>query len=820
MKAQDWPGELIADNASIYDYARDREEPVDGQDYPGEPMRQGQVSIDDGGQTSYSGERGLVPANTGLSLQQDRKANADEDIVFGDEELPARGLRLRPEQEAALEQAARSGDFGQVMALGQQFGINLNPDSVRATIAYLKEHPDAPFASGGPVSYANADQTAQRYADIEKYGQYVDSDPQALRNERDVLPEDADAFARGAALGFDDEIDGIVGALIYGGADPNAPVFDRIGDQIQRSRKIRDYDEQNNYIARGSGGLVASMLLPTKVSGVARPAAATAMREALAAGASPAAARALATRAAQSAIRGQMTREGAMYGAAVGAADADGGLADRGLGGARGALGGAGAGYGLASLGTIGRTPRPRGIPEGQQVIRAAERQGIDVLPADVGGPMTRRATSAMAQTIAGGQPIIAAAERTVTQSKEALERIAASVGRALDPEAGGGQAIRGARNAMDSTRDEAARLYSAAEKATEGFRANPVKALETLDRHIAELAETPGGAGGLAVLRSIRDDLAKGKTTVGGIRRMRTALRDQFAEAGLRGSDIERRTGEVVDAASGDILDSLAAAGKDDAVMNFARADAAWRARAQLIDNVFEPIIGTRDAQKSGEQVIRALTADLQGNNARAVKFLQALPPEEQANVRATIIGAMGRSAPGAQNAEGTAFSLPKFLTDWNKIGETAKGAYFGPETRAALNDLARVAQGTKAAQSYANRSNTGGVVGNLGTLATGFAGFPTLVATLGTQYGVGRLLADPGVARWLVKLATKPNAGAVRDHLRRLGSLAKARSVSAAARGKGWALEGQIESLQHRLEEALKVDTTPKGAVNAESR
>ncbi len=290
----------------------------------------------------------------------------------------------------------------------------------------------------------------------------------------------------------------------------------------------------------------------------------------------------------------------------------------------------------------------------------------------------------------------------------------------------------------------------------------------------------------------------------------MRTALRDEFESSGLRGSDIERRVNEVTDAAAADILDSLGAAGKTQAAIDFAKGDAAWKARAQLIDQTFEPIIGTRAAPKSGEQVIKALTADLQGNNARAVKFIQSLPEEEANNVRASIIGAMGRAGPGAQNVEGDAFSLPKFLTDWNKIGETAKAAYFGPEAREALNNLAKVARGTKAAQAYANRSNTGGVVGNLATLTSGLGGLPTFLATVGSQYGIGRLLAEPKFARWLVKLNSKPNPGAVRDHIRRLPAIL-------AVRGGRPIVTDQIKSLQDALFDAMKADTTPKASPNA---
>jgi hypothetical protein len=90
------------------------------------------------------------------------------------------------------------------------------------------------------------------------------------------------------------------------------------------------------------------------------------------------------------------------------------------------------------------------------------------------------------------------------------------------------------------------------------------------------------------------------------------------------------------------------------------------------------------------------------------------------------------------------------------------------------ALDDLAKVAQGSKEAMSYANRSNTGGAVGNLLTGSTFLAGVPTLLGTVVTQYGAGRLLASPRVARWIAR-APKTQLSPT-SYIERLGRIAKA--------------------------------------------
>lgn len=564
-------------------------------------------------------------------------------------------------------------------------------------------------------------------------------------------------------------------------------------------RQKRDLAADYNRLAYTLGQIGGGLGFPSGAMEAGAVAARAAIRQGLGREAAKAAAR--------RAIIAQSAKEGAAYGGAYGAGSADGDLADRAADGVVGALTGGLAGAAVAGIGTRLAARAERASAEltpQQQAGQAAERLGMDMLPADAGGPMTRRATSMAAQTIAGGAPIINAAQRVNEQAQGARDRIASAIGDILRPEAAGQQAIAGAKSYINSSRNEARRFYAAAENATKGFRADPVKALETLDQNIAELAQTPGGDAALNTLQSIRNDLAAGKTTVTGIRAMRTAMRDRFAESGLRGSDIERRVNQVIDAAAEDVTDSLNAAGKGDAARAFQSGDRAWKERAQTIDNVIQPIIGKRDAPKSGEQVVKTLMADLQGNNARAVKFLRTLPPDEANNVRASIIGAMGRSSKGAQNADGDAFSLPQFLTHWNDIGESAKAAYFGPEARAALNDLATIAEQTKAAQGYANRSNTGGAVGNLLTLGTAAGGIPAFVATTAAQYGLGRLLASPRFARWLARAPKTQLSGPA--YVDRLSRIAAAEPAIAA----------DILGLQKRLADAFSGSAPMRAAAD----
>lgn len=748
--------------------------------------------------------------------QPGEKLGADEDLAFnmdrvtlggvlGEDSATKTGPHYTPEQEAQLVAAAKAGDAGRIVALSHQFGgsagTQIDPEQAQKLAAYYSD-PAHRGAEPG-FDYSKTDAASEEAYNAKKFRGY-DKLPIGELRKNDVLPEQADAFARGAALGLDDEIDGIVSSVIHGGT---------VEDNIAKARAIAKYDEQNHPVERIAGNFAGSLLLPTRVAKVGRPAAMTAMREALAAGADAKVARALAQQAARRAITGQMAKEGLAYGAGTGAAGADGDVEDRLVGGITGGATGLAAGAGTGAAAT--QLARLKGISssdarEGRALIEAADRQGVDVLPADVGGPITRRATSMTAQTIVGGQPIIAASERMTTQAATARDRIAESVGTALGREAAGRDALSGAQKFIQSSGAAARSFYASAEKASDGIAVDAPKALAALDRNIAELAQTPGGASGLSTLRAIREDIAKGNLSVLGIRNMRTALRDQFAKEGLRGSDLERRVGQVVDAASEDVSDGLRSAGRPDAAAMFAKGDAAWRERVQTIDNVFRPIIGTRENPRSGEQIIRALTADLQGNNARAIKFLRSLPPEEQSNLRASIIGGLGRSRNGAQNAQGDAFSLPVFLTHWNEIGESAKAAYFGPEARAALNDLAKIGQGAKEALGYANRSNTGGALGGLMTIENALTGASilggpvTFAKVVGSQYALGRLLASPRFARWLAR-APKTSLSSP-AYIDRLSRIAKAEP----------GIANEVLDLQRRLNAAFSSSTPAQAAAD----
>lgn len=712
-----------------------------------------------------------------------RTGPADDEegpLVAGDvaaESGVAHPVELTAEQKGAIAALARTGGTtAQMMALLASYGLKpANESQVTATTKWLEEvrkNPNAVFQ----VSVDNS-----------------------------VHPIDAgggatSALANGVAsnIPFAREI----GAAIDTVRDGNT-TFD---ENLNRRKGERLFDEQEHPIAYGGGAVLGSLPMMGVEIGGARAAASVAGRAALRGGASLAEARAVANR--TFALRTAI--DAAAQGGLYSAGNADGSLGERAGAGVAGALlagttGGLmtyGGGRIAQAMATRAGRLASQPLTRGQEVLAAADRQGIIPFPADVAGAGVRRATSAVAQTIPGAAAIARGARRTVDSAEAVRDRVAASIATPVDSLTAGETATAGARRYMERTSQLGSRFYQEAERQAAGARVATPEALRILDQEISTLAETPGGANALARLRGLRSALGR-PNSVSGLRNMRTALRDEFESAGLRYSNEERIANRVIDAASDDIVAGLRAQGREGAATAYRVADNYWRQRLTTIDQHLEPIIGGRDG-KSGEEVVRALTSAMSGNNRRFIGFLNALPADEQRTVRASLIQHLGQASRGQQDEAGGVFSLATFLTHWNRIGERAKDRLFGPEGRAALNDLALYAAESKQAQRFANHSNTGSSVafnaslaGVHGAAAFGHLGAGLLWAAADylSQYGAGRLLASPRFARWLARAPRAATPAQQAVQLDRLARIARTEP----------AITNEVLELQARLRSAF---------------
>lgn len=613
----------------------------------------------------------------------------------------------------------------------------------------------------------------QILADLESAGFNTDdasSNARALLDERDQIgleafrrkyptfqlrpsdyttppPDISDARGQGGVgEAIDASVRGTADMASLGFADELAYAVTGSEEELRRQRAIDDYDAENHFWARTGGQVVGGFLIP---AGRVRTV-------------------------------GQAARQGAIVGGGYGLGSGEGGLLERAPGGAAGAAIGGGVGAGIQRFlgGLANRQPRPQ-----SEAGAAAQRQNISMMPADAGGPITRRATGIVAQTIGGVGPIMRAANRTVRQTEQARDRIAATQGMATTVEGAGETARRGAQRFISASSQRGGQLYDDAERLAGDAMIDPARARSVLDRHITELSDTPGGSPGVEALRTLRADL-DGQFSVSGMRRMRTALRDAFIQNGLRGSDIERRVNQVIAAATDDVAEGLKASGRGNAANAYRLADRFWAERLRRIDEEIAPIIG-KNGDATPQQIVSNLQTALRSGTNRFRGFVRDLPDEEASTLRATLIQQMGRPAPG-QGSDEVTFSLSSFLTNWNQITENGANfatlrAVFGKESADALQDLARVAGASRNASRYANHSNSGAImagqasVPNLITGGGSYAagGLEWLAAAVGTQWLTGRLLGSPWFARRLAGVPNSPTRQ--RTWIRSLGEVSR---------------------------------------------
>lgn len=623
-------------------------------------------------------------------------AGPNGEVTFSDQ-APAQvsnAVKLTTEQESAFKALAQSGAGPEALqSFARNLGLQISPEQLDATAKfYAKE------GNRGIEPTVSVDNTVQA-----------------------INPGDgaAGAFVRGVAntgsLGFVNRLGALADAV--GGED--------YGKALDRRRGYDAYDEQNEGLARGVGQFAGGFAIP--VVGTATAA--------------------------------NLARNGAAAGALYGLGNSYGSASDRLLAAGSNAVAGGALGYGL---GRAGEWLAGRGGPSGptgggSELMAAADRQGVSPLPADVGGPMTRRFTAAAAQGPLSAGPIIRGGQRVSEEIGAARDRVAAGVGQVMQPVEAGEAAQQGARTYIDQSRQQVGRLYDRARDTAGGVKPVPERALAAVDDNLRELAETPNTSAPVTkALESLRGDLgAEGGLSIDGLRRLRTNVRGLAQTDDLRGTDFQRRAGQVLDAISDDISNGL----PPEARAQFRAADQAYRERIKTIDEVIKPIVGGKNEKAFGpEKVFSNLQNASRSDSARLRRFMDTLPQDEQTSVRATVIGHLGKASAGEQGADGNSFSPGQFLTQWNQLTPRAKDVLFKGETRDALNDLARIAEGTKQAQGYANRSNTGGaVLGNVGALfGIGSVSPTAAIAGATGQLITGRLLASPAFARWLARPAS----------------------------------------------------------------
>ena len=622
-----------------------------------------------------------------------------------------------------------------------------------------------------------------------------------LAQERDTLGGATDAFVRGAAqvpsFGLADKLQAATETVFGGGT------YD---ENMDRQRLINAADEIANPYARMGGELTGAVLTPYGAG--ARTPAELAKVAAVTSGATEfnQSSAPFAERILPSALA---AGTGALMGYGTGkvveeAAPFFGNMAER--------------MRGNAAQDMAGDLPPELSRPE---FIAAAQRQGVDYLPADLPGANATQIATAITDKTFGSKFIQDGAQKSVNSVQNAVTRTTDNLGGAGDNVAAG-QAVQRGVNAWE---DAANKRVSDLENKIpikpnqNAVISNSVGALEDIQSRfssnpeLAGIVNDPRLSRYLTALRGRKEDISTGVLDAAGnpitktrkfggalsyqdLRAFRTEVGEMIGRPAFQSDISDKQLRNLYGALTRDIEQTASKVGPQ-ALKAFKVANAYKRGVETRRENVMGMLLGKKldmSPEKTFAQ-IQSWAKAKGGDFAKLSQAVRSLPDEEANAVRATIIDTLGKSTDGAQNSVGTAFSPSTFATRWNQLSPRAKAVLFQGEHRAALDDIAGLSTAMKNADRYNNKSNTGVVVGGAFTYGSTFANPLITAGVVGSQLLSGVILGSPRVAKWAAALSKKPNQQAMMAHIARLDNIAKAEPVIA----------NDILQLQTRLREAF---------------
>jgi hypothetical protein len=230
--------------------------------------------------------------------------------------------------------------------------------------------------------------------------------------------------------------------------------------------------------------------------------------------------------------------------------------------------------------------------------------------------------------------------------------------------------------------------------------------------------------------------------------------------------SDIPRAELKRVYGALTQDIKAAASESSPEALKAFERANKYTRTAHDRIDDYLERI----STKVEPEKIFQAVAKGGEGTQTiNAVK--RSLKPEEWEVVASNVVRRMGRSTSGNQTAEGDAFSVDKFVTDWDKLGSAKKALFSGsPKLDSYGDDLAKIARVASAVKQSsrqgANYSGTAQAASRIaaGTgLATGvISASPTILGltagSIAMNTAGARLMSNPNFVKWLAQSAKIP--------------------------------------------------------------
>jgi len=245
-------------------------------------------------------------------------------------------------------------------------------------------------------------------------------------------------------------------------------------------------------------------------------------------------------------------------------------------------------------------------------------------------------------------------------------------------------------------------------------------------------------------------------------LRSLRTkvgSMLDDSLVSGIPNGELKRLYGAL----SKDIESAAGAVG---AKQEFTRQSNYYRARMDRIEGTLDSVLGK---SKEPEAVFKSVAPTDVDSVNKVRRVMRSLEPAERQVVTEAMVNRLGRATPGRQTQDMN-FSSETFLTNWNKLNDSAKSQLFPEaEMRSKLDAIAKVSSDIREGKvPFGNPSGTGAAVTAAGIygsipVAAGQAisgNVPGALATLGAAGSIvaganigARMLTSPKVVDWLAK-------------------------------------------------------------------
>lgn len=448
-------------------------------------------------------------------------------------------------------------------------------------------------------------------------------------------------------------------------------------------------------------------------------------------------------------------------------------------------------GLGLPEAG-IPAVAVPRAASASTQLLQDFQKAGVSPSIPTVGQGIGSRLTANIISKLpVVGGPVANAVGRAASDTGQAADRLAATFGRASNPEEAGTILQSGIGQAAQRFKSDAGDLYdqfrgtidpatpvgidntlAALKGPLDRFPTSPGLGAQITNPRLQQWFQTlaPQTKDVPAVYSSVLDAQGNpillqaaqkvqtgGKLSFGELSELRSTVGRMLGDPQLI-DNIPRADLKSVYAGISQDLGNAAQTAGPQAGAAFNQANQFYKAGIDRMDQLEGLLNGS--PEQSFAAINRAAGSGPAANAGLLRTLQQSLAPDQWGNVGAAVIRRLGQPTAGTASALHGAsdFSAPSFVTNWNKLSDAAKDTLFGANqagsTREGLESLARVADAQKQLARFSNPSGTGSHVlgGMLAEHALDFASHPvkTVLGLLGGR-AASQALMSPTFARWL---------------------------------------------------------------------